>query len=139
MTKKFLRGQVVRIIDDQRLVINLGADHGVRVGDQFCIYDLGEEIHDTQTNEPLGQLELIKAMVEAVHVQERITTVMPPKHAQPAQATVLSEVLARVPPTGKGDPSRDRLFVQREQIGGMMVTGPILTGNMVRSVQQYEV
>lgn len=70
-----LEGKVVKVLDIYTLVVNLGKDHGVKNGDRFLIYTLGEEIFDPDTNESLGQIELVKGEGQAIHVQDRLTTI----------------------------------------------------------------
>lgn len=60
--------KIVRIIDDQTLVINAGYNDGIKSGDKFEIYTSGEEIKDPDTDEVLGTLDYIKEKVEAVDV-----------------------------------------------------------------------
>lgn len=64
--------KIVKIIDDQTLVINAGYDDDIEIGDQFEIYSTGEEIKDPDTNEVLGTLDHIKERVEAVDVFEKM-------------------------------------------------------------------
>lgn len=139
MSKQFLRGHVIRILDDQRLLINLGAEQGIFIGDRLCIYDLGEEIVDPQTQENLGNMEIVKGVVEAVHVQEKMTLIMPLLLDRPQQSTVLSAALAQINPSGMGDPDRHRLYVRQDQIGGRQPTTPITVGTPVRTVKLYDV
>lgn len=139
MANEFLRGKVVRILDDQRIVINLGMNHGVQTGDHFYIYEAGEEIQDPVTNEPLGKLELVKAEVEAVHVQEKISFVMPPEKKTDTLHTVLSAAMAQVSPTGHygQDPKRDRLHIRTDQVSGSgRTTSPIALGDNIRSINR---
>ncbi|MFB3787868.1 MAG: hypothetical protein ACE15F_16030 [bacterium] len=77
MVRQFLRGKVVSILDDQRLIVNLGLEQGVAMGDRFVVYEEGGEITDPSTQQTLGKLELIKTQVEAVHVQEKMSLLMP--------------------------------------------------------------
>ncbi len=137
---EFLHGHIVRILDDQRLVINLGMEQGVSVGDHFFIYEEGDEISDPQTGESLGRLELLKAEVEAVHVQEKITLVSPLKKDQPQKQTVLSATLAQVyqSDTVGADKQRGHLNVRQNQITGLYQASPITVGDAVRSAKSWE-
>ncbi|MDX9753957.1 MAG: FlgT C-terminal domain-containing protein [bacterium] len=137
MSHQFLRGKIIRILDDQRLLINLGLDHGVKQGQHFFIYDPGEEITDPETGVSLGTLELVKAEVEVVHVQEKISFVMPLPKASEASKTVLSATLQQITPSGKPgmDSTRERFLVNPAQISSGMRTTPISIGDAVRSAE----
>lgn len=67
--------KVIKIIDQYRLVINKGKDDGISDSDRFIVYELGEELFDPDTNENLGQLEIVKGSGEPIHIQEKITTI----------------------------------------------------------------
>lgn len=60
--------KVVKIIDDETIVINAGKKNGIKLGNKFEIYDTGEEIFDPDTNESLGTLDTIKETVKAINV-----------------------------------------------------------------------
>lgn len=66
---------VVKLIDDYRVVLNKGQKDGLSEGDEFIIYELGEEITDPLTNESLGRIEIIKGKGKVTHLQERLATV----------------------------------------------------------------
>lgn len=69
-------GQVVKVIDPNRLAINRGSRHGVKVGQHFVFYDqCSEELTDPETGESLGRLELVKASGKVEHVQERMSLI----------------------------------------------------------------
>jgi len=134
----FLRGQIIKILDSQRIIINLGADHGIQNGDRFCAYDYGEEVTDLESGEVLGKLELIKTELEAVHVQEKITLLMPiPKPSYTSTPQVLSATLSLTTPYGRGASERDMLNVRSDQITGSTHVSPISVGDWIRSVKQY--
>lgn len=57
------------------VVINLGADDGVREGQRFIIYRLGEEVRDPVTSEVLGTLEIVRGRGVVDHVQPKLSTV----------------------------------------------------------------
>ncbi len=60
--------KVIKIVDDETLIINAGYNDGIETGDRFEIYSTGEEIKDPDTNETLGILDYIKEKVEAIDV-----------------------------------------------------------------------
>ena len=135
MTSEFLRGNVIRIFDPQRLLVNLGMLHGVKLGERFYVYEEGEELIDPSNSLPLGRLELVKAELEAVMVQEKMSLLMPLRKAQYDQTTVLSATLARTYTGGTqgSDLARDQLNVRNEQVIGLKQVNPIAIGDKVRS------
>lgn len=60
--------KVVKIIDDETIVINAGFEDGIKTGNIFEIYEAGEEIFDPDTKESLGTLDTIKETVKAINV-----------------------------------------------------------------------
>lgn len=70
MDKQF---KIVKIIDDETIVINAGLIDDVKPGDKFEIFEKGEEIKDPDTGESLGTLDLIKETVETVNVFDKIS------------------------------------------------------------------
>lgn len=139
MGKQFLRGKIAAILDDQRLIIGLGMEDGVCLGDQFVIYENGADIHHPDTHEILGKLELVKAKVEAVHVQERISLVMPVQKESTTQSTVLSATLAQTSSGSATDIYRDHLYVKKDQIIGVpQINASIQVGNLIRSIKAVE-
>jgi hypothetical protein len=66
---------VVKVIDDYLVVINRGSDHGIKKGDAFLVYFVeGDELHDPNTGEALGHLEIVRGSGSATHVQPKLTT-----------------------------------------------------------------
>ena len=137
MTQAFLRGTIALILDEQRLLINLGKEDGVAIGDKFIIFEDGQEVTDPATNQSLGKLELIKAQVEAVHVQEKLSLVMPIKKETTTQTNVLSAVLAKTSSTSSIAPDiyREKLDVKIDQVSGLaQINSVIAVGDKVRSI-----
>jgi hypothetical protein len=66
---------VAKVIGQFDLVINRGREQGVREGAKFLVYGVGEEIVDPETNESLGNLELVRGIGVVTHVQEKISTI----------------------------------------------------------------
>lgn len=68
-----IRGKIARVLSAREVVINKGADDGVKIGMIFKILSTkGSEIKDPDTGEALGSVELAKTSVKVTEVQERI-------------------------------------------------------------------
>jgi len=68
--------KVAKVIDEKSLVINRGSNDGIKKGDKFIIYHIGEEITDPDTGESLGSLEIISGTGIVTNVQDRISTIV---------------------------------------------------------------
>lgn len=66
--------KVVHVLNDYTVVINRGWASGVKVGDTYLVYSLGPELIDPDTNESLGQLELVRGRAVVRHLQEKVAT-----------------------------------------------------------------
>lgn len=74
--KKIFPGKVVKVIDEYRIVINRGSEHGIEENQKFMLYELDEEeLKDPDTGASLGTLEIVKGIGKAIHVQSKITTI----------------------------------------------------------------
>lgn len=67
--------RIAKVLDERRLVLNRGAEHGVELGARYIVYEAGEEIHDPDSGESLGALEIVKGEAVVDHVQARISIV----------------------------------------------------------------
>lgn len=67
--------RVAQVIDDYKVVINRGADDGIKEGMRFLVYGIGDEVIDPETDEPLGRLELVRGKGKVIHVQPRFATI----------------------------------------------------------------
>ncbi len=142
MSKTILRGHVIIILNDQKLIINLGFNQGVKPGDRFFIYQEGYEVQDNINNTTLGKIEFIKGEVEAINVQENMTMVMPmTKKNQAGPSSVLSSTLAQTTSSATSatsDVDRERLYVRQDQLTGTTQVTPIAVGDPVRSMFPIE-
>lgn len=134
-----LYAKVISILDNQRIVINAGLSQGVRSGNPFFIYELGDEMIDLETKESLGQLEIVKANMEAYSVQDRLTVLIPTVSAGSKVGAVLSETLSQIYQSDSKEilPNRGSLNVRQDQIHGLKRTTPIAIGDLVRSVHPF--
>jgi hypothetical protein len=129
-----VEGQVAGIIDETTLIINRGAEHGVKAAMRFAVFAEVEEVTDPQTGEALGKWELIKGVVAAAHVQEKMTVCAPlPREAVERDDThTLSYEMVAVSMAGGG---AEKLNVDRAQMSGKPTAGPIKVGDRVRQVE----
>ena len=67
--------KVAKVIDEYMLVINKGSDDGIKDGQRFLIYAIGDEVTDPDTGEPLGKLEIVKGTGRVTHCQAKLSTV----------------------------------------------------------------
>ncbi|UOE96045.1 hypothetical protein [Alkalihalobacillus sp. LMS39] len=65
--------KIIKIIDEYMVVVNVGAIDGANIGDLLEIYQIGEEIKDPDTNEPLGTLDLIKGKIKIINVYKNFS------------------------------------------------------------------
>lgn len=66
-----IAGQVARVTSDRELIINRGAEHGVKVGMNFAIKGPPVEVTDPETNEPIGSVAPVKVVVQVADVDEK--------------------------------------------------------------------
>src|SRR2546425_11935612 len=67
-----IKGKVLKLLSEYSIVISVGGKHGVKKGDRFIVYELGEMIKDTDGKD-LEQLELVKGQVQITNVQDSIS------------------------------------------------------------------
>jgi hypothetical protein len=66
--------KVIRRLDAFKFVISRGSDAGVKVGDTYLMFRLGDNLNDPDTGEDLGPLEIVVGRAKVSHVQPRIST-----------------------------------------------------------------
>jgi hypothetical protein len=67
--------KVIKIIDENSIVINRGSNDGVKINDVCLVFEIGEELFDPDSGESLGNLEYVKGNGKVTHVQDKISTV----------------------------------------------------------------
>jgi len=129
-----IEGQVARIVDESTLVINRGSEHGVSAGARFSVFAEVEEVTDPETGETLGNWELVKGVVVAAHVQEKMTVCAPlsPERVERDDTHTLSYEMVAVSMAAGGG---GKLDVDRAQMTGKPAAGPIKVGDRVRLVE----
>lgn len=99
---KKIEAKVVSIISSEKIVINKGKRDGVEIGMPFLVYRLGETIIDPDTNENLGQLEIIVGRGRAAHIQERLTTIFADDKAGGGPLENIAIAFSQIPPSING-------------------------------------
>lgn len=68
-----IQGKVAAVLNERELVLNVGAEEGVKIGMRFKIlYPSGIEITDPDTDAQLGSVEWPKTEVKIVSVQDHM-------------------------------------------------------------------
>lgn len=77
-----IKARIVKIISDKKLVINKGANDGVRKNDSFTIIskNKGQAVKDPETGKTLGYLDAIKAHVVVTFTYPNMSIVESPIH-----------------------------------------------------------
>ncbi len=139
-----IEGCVARILDEYRIVVNVGSRDNVKIGMVFAIIALSEDdIKDPASNEVLGKLENIKDYVSVVHVQDRFSTCVAREKRRGGRdgenmgVQTLSGAMMAESMTARPDTERfetQKLNVNTSQITGTPQLGPISVGDKIRSV-----
>lgn len=69
-----VQGKVAEVVSDREVILNRGSEHGVYPGMYFAILDPSAVgITDPDTDEPLGDIKIVKIVVRAVDVAPKLT------------------------------------------------------------------
>ena len=64
--------RIVKIIDENRVVVNAGQTNGISTKSLLEIFVPGENVIDPETGEDLGSLDYVKARLEVITVMPRM-------------------------------------------------------------------
>ena len=125
--------KVAKVLNSTSVILAAGSDDGVKEGMEFVIFDLSEMIRDPETGEELGQLELVKGRVYAVHVQDKLTW------AQTKSRTV-ERVINLIPTPFLSRTSKETVYDELKVEGASPIETDrvVRVGDKVRSVHQPE-
>lgn len=70
-----LKGKIIKILDNKRVIVNLGYKE-VKKDMRFIIYAEGEEIIDPESQISLGRREIVKHKIKADHIQENFSVMV---------------------------------------------------------------
>ena len=135
-----VEGKVARILSDNVVILNVGTAAGVKPGMPFVVLARGEEVTDPETGKTLGRWEAPKGHLRVTHAQENLSTCEgfdPTRHIESGDPR--SNVLSAAMITHSMRPETWRatvtsLNVNRSEVAGMPVIGPISVGDVVREM-----
>jgi hypothetical protein len=125
-------GTVVKIFSETSLLVNLGKNAGVKRGDRFVVIERAGEEKDPESGESLGELELVKAELVAVDVQERMSILQTESLAADAMSVPLSTIMVRESIRTDGDQAK--MPVAPGEISGNPSLSPVRVGDSVRLI-----
>ncbi len=133
-----IQGKVAKILNEFQLVLNVGAEQGVRKGMDFVIFEQGMEVENPDGGDSLGRMELVKGEVTVSHVQDKMSIAQSKEVEAKKESTVLSARLAEVTPSAKNrlEGRHEKLYVRRGDISGIPSVDPIKVGDSARSVEE---
>ncbi len=82
-TTQVLHGKVIKILDEFRVVVDIGHKDGIKKDMKFFIYEYGEEIHDPITNEIIDKIEIVKHHIKVTHIQEKFSIMRSDEYEEP--------------------------------------------------------
>ncbi len=127
-------GKVAHIVDETRVILNIGEKQGVKLNQIFLIYQEGDEVFDPDTKESLGKVELPKGRVVVEHVQEKMAIAATEKKAQDetSRNKILSELMvdASIP----RDAEREKLPIDPYHLKPLPQVTLVKVGDRVRSI-----
>lgn len=107
---EIIKGKVVKILNNYQIIADVGYADGVKKDMNFIIYTEGEEILDPDTKKPLGKIEHLKARIEPLHIQEKITIME-------TYEKEISKIMAAFRPSGAAI-ERQKPFITAESFKG---------------------
>ena len=127
-----LYGKILRIFDETTLLVNIGVKDGVKRGDRLVVIEKMGEVKDPDSDESLGELELIKAELVATDVQEKISILKTEPGRTPSKSLPLSARM--VQDSVRADGTQYRMSVAPGEMSGIPAPSPVKVGDIVRLV-----
>ena len=66
-------GYVIEIPNTHSIIVNVGLDDDIQIGNKLVVYEEGPEIIDTQTKEKLGRKDFVKDILEVTELYDRFS------------------------------------------------------------------
>lgn len=126
--------KIVKIIDEDSLVINIGVRNGVKYNDKFAVYIPGDEVIDPDTLESLGTLDTIKCYLKPKDVLEKMTICVNAETVLTSFSAAMTTGTPQINLLG-GLNNPKRLPIDIEEIsGGIQPRTQVKVGDLVRKI-----
>lgn len=79
--------KVIKVPNENTVVINRGSDNGVKLGQTYLICGIGEELFDLETKESLGLLELARGTGTSSHIQPKMSQLVSDQYEETGTKT----------------------------------------------------
>lgn len=132
--------KIVEIIQDvehecYKAVINKGNEDFVKLGDKFLIVGLGKEIIDPDTNQSLGNLEIVRGKAKVIHVQAKMATVESINFKKPTPEKTIEESTNNLHfALGLGGKVKKTTYKEQEQI--LLPFEDIKIGDIAKKIEE---
>lgn len=73
MSERIVQGRIIRILDPETVIVNLGSKDGIRDSSIFSILGKPENVIDPVNDAVLGRVTLVKAKVKASRIYENFS------------------------------------------------------------------
>lgn len=124
-------GKVLRIFDERSLLVNIGSREGLKRGDSVVVIERGGEVKDPESGESLGDLELVKARLTAVDVQEKMSVLETERVKAAGGDMPLSSRMVKDSVKQEQDPGL--MQVAAGELSGLPSIRPVAVGDTVRA------
>jgi hypothetical protein len=128
-------GKIIRILDDQTVVINRGTDHGVEPQMRFGIYTPVDEIVDPDTGLTLGQYRQRKGVIVATEVHPSFSVASTPAVRRQTeveeQSPLFSMGLSTTKKRRETIITHPSLDVRQDQVDPIPGSGDVAVGDAV--------
>ena len=132
-----IKGKVVRIISNNEVILNVGAEAGVRREMEFVIYAESDKVIDPETGEDLGVIETIKGRLTVTHVMDKMARAKTETYEATVHSATADAINASMIGLGLA-PRREtrhvRLRVEESEILPLREDMTVRIGDLVKSV-----
>ncbi len=129
-----MKGKIIRILNHEEVLLNVGTKDGVKEGMNFVIISIGEQVIDPATREKLGAIETIKGKITITLTQERFSRArtLITEHSVPVSAAGFWE--RTKPKMEKTPEQRSKLKINEQQVIPLNEDLTVKLGDFVRSL-----
>ena len=132
-----IAGKIVRIISNAEVILNVGAEAGVKKGMEFVIYAESDRMIDPETGEDLGVIETIKGRLTVTHVMDKMSRAKTESYEVIVPSGTFDAMASAVIGFGVG-PRREtryaKLKVEESQVLPLREDMTVHIGDLVKSI-----